>query len=240
MRIEKISDFKEFSDAFGNNFPPGEQIYRGVSKEYYELIPTLGRLTQYDEDLILDYEKNVIDEFARRSRPLLTFVPSNEWDWLFLAQHHGLPTRLLDWTTNPLVALFFAVEKLEDHDFAIYCGSFDRLYQNSTSNMPHTIIDASSQKNRVSIFPNPMDVKGTYAVYPNNVHQRFINQSGIFTVQEDPLEPIKEGIDIKYIFDKKLKAPFKSILQAFGIDKFFLFHTLDELVADIRRRWDNL
>jgi hypothetical protein len=83
-------------------------LYRGQRSDR-SLLPKIARLTTYLP--ILQAEREMIEVFKLRSEPLLEQRPVDEWDWLAIMQHHGLATRLLDWSLNPLAALWFCVCK---------------------------------------------------------------------------------------------------------------------------------
>lgn len=99
---------------------PYWELYRGQSKNTYELKSSLSRNCTSSEELLIK-EKELIDTFKEiisktvnpnkyihLSNNILAF--ENEWRWIEQAQHYRLPTRLLDWTTKPEIAFFFAVE----------------------------------------------------------------------------------------------------------------------------------
>lgn len=89
----------------------GRYLFRG-QREDKPLLPKIARDGRNSMgEQLLKIESQMLEEFKRQCWPYLTINPLNEWDWLALAQHHGMATRVLDWTENPLAALWFAVRK---------------------------------------------------------------------------------------------------------------------------------
>jgi hypothetical protein len=117
IKILKLSDYLEHVKK------PAR--FRGVKRRREMLTSvTLSFATRAhkDADLWLDigvpcevkteierFEDDIFKSFKRKSRSYLSCIPEDDWEWLAVARHYGLPTRFLDWTKNPLVALYFAV-----------------------------------------------------------------------------------------------------------------------------------
>ena len=84
-------------------------IYRGLDDSRYHLLTSIDRLGGVNPPHSkVHLEGDILRNFVRYSRPHLTRQPEKEWEYIVVAQHHGLPTRLLDWTYSPLVAAHFA------------------------------------------------------------------------------------------------------------------------------------
>lgn len=214
--------FKELHVQF-QLYDPQYTIYRGVSRTDYELISTLGRINLKKGDSFNKVEKRTLRIFKERAIPYLSTVPTNDWEWLALAQHHGLPTRLLDWSRNPLVALYFSVlNDNNDQQSAIYV-----LHQEKQK-----IVDVEKTK-------TPMGLKGEPLRYiPSHVTQRIIAQNGLFTIHpEDPSIPFKdENID-KIIIPSNRRKSLKQELYRYGIHEAYMFPGLDGLTSHIK--WMN-
>src|SRR4051794_40547072 len=131
MAVETLTSWQELDTAlhdpgFGRheNHARSTLVFRGLARSDYSQVSSLARLqgdyAALERHLLRNFRK-----YAHRQAPGPTI-----WDWLALGQHHGLPTRLLDWTFSPLVALHFATASWVADDallLAVDCEAAHRL-----------------------------------------------------------------------------------------------------------------
>lgn len=225
--VGAVSDFVELATWVYSN---QNVLFRGQTKESgWPLMPAVGRLM--DGSRIPWRETEILDEFKREAIPYLKVIPSNDWQWLATAQHNRLPTRLLDWSRNPLAALWFAVSEpaIKGEPGIIWAFSYD---------------DEDVLVNTEGLF-SPFSIDRPYVYYPEHVFPSIEAQSGAFTVHNlttegsgkfAPLEEIRDA-DLRLT---KIKIPaicFPTVrfhLFRVGVSPASMFPGLSGLVDRVR------
>lgn len=200
-------------------------VFRGVPDAAFQLVPKIGRqqqaLTAPKRKL---NERRLFSNFVREAGQFLTTKPASAWEWLALAQHHGLPTRMLDWTENPLVAAYFACAQLEYQDGAIYMLITDN------------VVDEND------LTDSPFSITRVMRYRPHHVTRRIAAQRGLFTIHPRPTEPLqsnlKHGLRVdRVIVDAAFKGRLRWNLDQFGINTASLFPDLDGLAQQLSWRF---
>ena len=121
MRIEEPQSFEDFFNIYGKYYSNGDNYYRGQAYLSWDIIPSIARNRNIkDIDFFLAVEKKLIEKFQQyiKYNKLEDLIPKvnahqDSWVILMVAQHCGLPTRLLDFSNDKIIALLFAVADLQ-------------------------------------------------------------------------------------------------------------------------------
>lgn len=226
------------------------RIYRGAADQAWDLIPSLNRVCAHD----LSLETHVFRQFRKYGYTELAGY-SGFWSLLPVAQHHGLPTRLLDWTYSPMVAAHFATENTEYYDRD---GVIWRLDVKAFKQYMPTVLQAKLEETDSGIFTIGMLEKlvpsfdamkalsdKPYAIFfePSSMIDRIVNQYALFSVASDSgvllTELIeKNGIECtKIIIPKEVKLEIRDKLDYINISERMIYPGLDGVCRWITRRY---
>jgi len=204
------------------------------------LLPTLFR--DWDESKgsiqeLLHVESQLLKDFKERSPHLLPSQPVDDWDWLSVGQHYGLPTRLLDWSANPLMALYFAVRDANP-------SRSDAVFWTFEVDETH-ILDRGREEDR-----SPFTICNTRVFQPRSHSLRVTLQQGWHTAHRffkkksdgtykitplDGSSPHVDNLD-KYAFSSHLFPKMLSGLAHFGVTQATVFPDLAALCDDLKAK----
>jgi type I restriction enzyme M protein len=246
--VESITDFVERISKIKAKHRP-VTWYRGHSDANFRLVPTIGRPFCYNGKKITfsaEQERLLLHRFRRRIYPIAGRI-LNEWEALLLARHHALPTRILDWSRLPLVALYFAASQHQDREGDVWAMvRFDdeahdldvlHLSTRDTGHSPLTMFDRPA-KHRAA--------DAVKIVHPFYNSPRIVSQDGVFTLHSDPYRPLDEYVNQKFCDERldiehlikipivaKAKRSLVVQLDTFAINRRTVFPDLDGIAQHL-------
>ena len=240
-----------FTDSFNEriNRTRSPYIYRGLSKFDYQLKTSLIRLKDPYEEL----EFHLLRNFKKYSfRPDIN--NKSDWEWLALAQHHGLPTRLLDWTYSPYVALHFATAEIEKYhrDGVIWALNYENLKKYLPEKLNTKLNQVGSNSFTIEMLHelyqdlrelSKEESDFVVAFEPPSLDDRIVNQYAIFTFMSHSTSILnswlmdKPELYFRIRIPAEMKWEIRDKLDQVNINERVLFPGMDGLSKWLSRHY---
>jgi hypothetical protein len=250
-KVRTIAQFLEVVEHFTKKWFVEEKTwgpwFRGQGNADWKLRPNLYRYPRPVRP-IRKLEDELRQEFAVRAPSLSTERPQNSWEWYFLMQHHGAPTRLLDWTESALVALYFAVKNTSERtDAAVWILEPWKLNKHVLHWDEVVSPSASTGMSQRDVdryyewlpdrYPDSLKLKKKLpvAIYPTHFSRRISAQRSCFTVHGSDLDGFEHLPKSARPYLQQVVIPNGSVrdvergLSVAGIDELTVFPDLDGL-----------
>jgi len=254
--VKRLTEFVDVVAEISKHWFPDHKNwgpwFRGHSNSEWRLAPKLYRNIEPDRGIRV-VEDEIRQEFLMRGPSLGSERPQNSWDWYFLMQHSGAPTRLLDWTEAALIALYFAVRDNRDKKprdrtnatvWAIDPWSLNRNNLGIAEVIPPGaatgIVPEHAEKYKKWLpdryeMEKKLDVDLPIAVYPTHFSQRISSQRSCFTIHGSDPNGFERMFAEPFPAVARINIPVESLdgieddLSLAGIDELTVFPDLDGL-----------
>ncbi|MCW3003281.1 MAG: hypothetical protein JWQ20_2579 [Conexibacter sp.] len=253
VRIETVPSWRELDDALGEHGWSGRPgrvhpavVFRGLARSSYRNVHSLSRLdgdfATLERHLLRSFRK-----YAHRDTP-----GTSTWEWLSLAQHHGLPTRLLDWSYSPLVALHFATASASDHAAMLWEIDCESVHEHLPPDLLGLLEDEGARVFTTELLDerapglSELDALGARDPFllffePPSFDERIVNQAAVLSVGSTPRLQVEDWLqdhpDVwrAWRIPADVKAEIRARLDQANITERVLLPGLDGLAAWLRR-----
>ncbi len=230
-------------------------MYRGMPNADYRIITSLQRICK---DKRYTLEPSILGNFTKYAALEDPTIETSVWRQMILGQHHGLPTRLLDWSFSPLVGLHFAMteqdlDKMDARDSVVWRVDIHELhsllpgkYQDIMRKYQSTVFSLKMlQESCGSLkeYDEDMGDKYMLVVEPPSIEQRIINQYSFFSIVplqiENVIDFLAENTEetVKYVIKKELRWQIRDLLDQLNISERIIYPGLDGLSQWLARHY---
>jgi hypothetical protein len=227
-------------------------VYRGDGDAGWPLFTSLDKLGGVNPPHTkAELEEHILRNFIRYSRPYLP-QPTSDWEVLVAAQHHGLPTRLLDWTYSPLVAAHFATlsgeRQVDRVIWRLDWKSVHRYFKLPELALLIQDLEGMPGGNRPltpwTLFSDSRKIKPFACMLePPSINPRIVAQSATFTLCSDNQQSFDRFLEqnglgsalTRFVIPAQKAARFRDQLDLVDVDERRLFPDLDGVAAEMRR-----
>jgi hypothetical protein len=252
-----VSSWLELQEAlFDHSWDPNigrfrsSYVYRGTWDKNFDLSTSIMRIgSQYDK-----LEPHLLRNFRKYAHNNAS--PGDSiWNWLAVAQHHGLPTRLLDWTYSPYVALHFATQDLSkyDHDASVMCIN----YVKTSEYLPMSLKKALEEEGSNVFTPEVLEPvapsfkalksfqEEDFVIFlePPSLDARIVHQYALFSMMSDVKAELSKWLQqhpdlyFRVVIPAALKWEVRDKLDQANITERVLFPGLTGLSQWLKRHY---
>lgn len=259
VKIKNINEIMEliseqrFDDRIGRY--RSSFLYRGIHKADYHLKTSLERNCR---DKQFNLEKSILRNFTKYAMSEDPEMDTSIWRQMIIGQHHGLPTRLLDWTYSPLMGLHFSIDEqsfneIDENDSVVWKIDIEEM----NSKLPKkyrkklqeekaflfTVDMLNELVKDIDSYDEDMGIYSMVLIEPPSIDQRIINQYSYFMLVPKGIKDIEEFFEqetentVKYIIPKELKWRVRDFLDQMNINERIVYPGLDGLSTWIKRHY---